>query len=88
VVANKRGFNYIHVGELPPQCATLNQVSIAVEEMAVEAALTGDPNMVYYACAYDPLCAAVLSLAEIKKMVKELFRKNKDHLPQFESFDI
>ena len=33
--------------------------------MAVEAALTGDPRLVYQAIAYDPLTAAVLSLAEI-----------------------
>ena len=82
VVADRRGFNSIHVGKLPPQCAALNQISVAVEEMAVEAALTGDPTMVYHACAYDPLCAAVLSLAEIKKMVAEMLRKNQPHLPQ------
>ena len=31
--------------------------------MAVEAALTGDPDLVFHAVAYDPLSAAVLSLA-------------------------
>lgn len=87
VVANKRGLNSIYVGPLPPQCAALNNVSIAVEEMAVEAALTGDPELVFHAIAYDPLTAAVLSLAEIKKMVKEMFAKNKDHLPQFKTID-
>jgi len=88
VVASRRGFNSIHVGPLPPQCAALNNISVAVEEMAVEAALTGDPTLVYHACAYDPLCAAVLSLAEIKKMVRQMLRKNKRHLPQFKSVDI
>jgi len=88
VVANRRGFNAIHVGALPPQCAALNNVSIAVEEMTVEAALTGNPEMVFHACAYDPLCAAVLSLAEIRKMVKQMLKKNKPWLPQFESVDI
>ena len=38
VFADRRGFNPIHVGALPPQCAALNNVSVAVEEMAVEAA--------------------------------------------------
>ncbi len=88
VVANKRGFNSIHVGALPPQCAALNNISVAVEEMTVEASLTGDPTLVFHAIAYDPLTAAVLSLAEIKKMVREMFRKNRDHLPQFKSVDI
>jgi alpha-galactosidase len=85
VLANRRGFNAIHVGALPPQLAALNQVSIAVEEMTVEAALTGDPTMVYHAAIYDPLSAAVLSLAEIRKMVQEMLLKNRAYLPQFKS---
>jgi alpha-galactosidase len=88
VVANKRGFNSIHVGPLPPQCAALNNLSIAVEEMAVEAAITGDPTLVYQAICYDPLSAAVLSLAEIKDMVQEMLRKNRRYLPQFKSIKI
>ena len=83
VYADRSGFNPLHVGALPPQCAALNNVSVAVEEMAVEAALTGDKQLVFHAVAYDPLTAAVLSLAEIQKMVDAMFRKNKDHLPQF-----
>ena len=86
VVATKRGFEAIHVGALPQQCVALNQVSVAVEEMAVEAALTGDPTMVFHSVAYDPLSAAVLSLAEIKKMVNEMLMKNKAHLPTFKKF--
>ncbi|MBI5095018.1 MAG: alpha-galactosidase [Candidatus Hydrogenedentes bacterium] len=88
VVANKRGFNAIHVGALPIQCAALNNVTIAVEEMAVEAALTGDPTLVYQSICYDPLTAAVLSLAEIKKMVGEMLKKNKDYLPTFKKIEI
>jgi alpha-galactosidase len=88
VVANKRGFNSIHVGPLPPQCAALNNISVAVEEMAVEAAITGDPTLVYQAVCYDPLSAAVLSLAEIKEMVAEMLKKNKRYLPTFKSVKI
>ncbi len=88
VVANKRGFNPMHVGPLPIQCAALNNVTIASEEMAVEAALTGDPRLVFQAIAYDPLTAAVLSLAEIKKMTAAMLKKNRDYLPQFKSIDI
>jgi alpha-galactosidase len=53
--------------------------------MAVEAALTGDREMVFHAIAYDPLTAAVLSLAEIRKMVDAMFEKNKNYLPQFKT---
>ena len=81
--ADRRGVNPIYVGALPPQCAALNNVSVAVDEMAVEAALTRDKQLLFQACAYDPLTAAVLSLAEIKKMVDAMLKKNKDYLPQF-----
>lgn len=83
VYADRRGLNPIHVGALPPQCAALNNISIASEEMAVEGCLTGDPALVYQAICYDPLTSAVLSLAEIRKMVNMMLRKNADYLPQF-----
>jgi alpha-galactosidase len=56
--------------------------------MAVEAALTGDPRLVFQAIAHDPLSAAVLSLAEIRDMVEEMLQKNRDYLPQFSHFDV
>jgi alpha-galactosidase len=83
VIANRRGFNPIHVGALPPQCAALTGINAAVEEMAVEAALTGNADLVYQAICYDPLTAAVCSLAETRQMVKAMFAKNKPYLPQF-----
>jgi alpha-galactosidase len=51
--------------------------------MAVQAALTGNPRLVFQAIAQDPLTAAVLSLAEIREMVNRMFDKNREHLPQF-----
>ncbi len=88
VLANKRGFNAIHVGPLPPQCVALVHLSVCIEEMAVEAAITGDPTLLYQACCYDPLCAAVLGLREIKQMVQEMLKKNKPYLPQFKNINI
>ncbi len=88
VIARRKILEPLTVGPLPPQCAALDNITIASEEMAVEAALTGDPEMVYHAVCYDPLTAAVLSLAEIRKMVREMFRKNRDHLPQFRELNI
>lgn len=88
VLADRRGFNPIHVGSLPPQCAALNNINIASEEMAVEGALRGDPELVFYAVAYDPLTASVLSLSEIRNMVREMLEKNKKHLPQFKNIRI
>jgi alpha-galactosidase len=54
--------------------------------MAVEAAISGDPRLVYQAIAHDPLTAAVLSLAEIKEMVNCMLDRNRDYLPTFRHF--
>ncbi len=86
VYADKRGFNPVHVGALPAQCAALVNVSVAVEEMAVEACLSGDPMLVFQSIAYDPLSAAVLSLAEIRQMVNEMLEVNRPYLPTFKHF--
>jgi len=83
VYVDRNGFNPIYVGALPPQCAALNNINIASEEMAVEGALTGNPELIFHAICYDPLTAAVLSLDEIKDMVNAMFRKNRQYLPQF-----
>jgi len=86
VYADKSGLNPVHVGALPPQCAALVNLSIAIEEMAVEACLTGDPTLLFQSVAYDPLTAAMLSLAEIKDMVNEMLEQNRDYLPTFTHF--
>jgi alpha-galactosidase len=83
VLVDRAGFHPIHVGELPPECALLTQLSAGIEEMAIEASLAGDPVAVFRAIAHDPLTASVLSLAEIKQMTNELFDQHKDYLPQF-----
>ena len=57
VFVDKAGLHPVHVGALPPQLVTLVHLSAMIEEMTVEAALTGDPSLVYYACCYDPLAA-------------------------------
>ena len=86
VWANRKGLSPVHVGALPPQCALLTNLSASIEEMAVEAALTGDPRLVFQAIAHDPLTAAVLSLTEARQMVNEMFAKNQAYLPTFKHF--
>lgn len=86
-VVAKGKLNSQHVGALPAQLAALNNITVAEEEMAVEAALSGNAELVYHAICYDPLTAAVLSLAEIKEMVKTMLQKNAPYLPQFKSLE-
>lgn len=83
VLVDRAGFHPIHVGALPPECALLTQLSSGIEELAIQGALTGDPVAIFRAIAHDPLTAAVLSLAEIRQMVNELFIQHKDYLPMF-----
>ena len=87
VLASKRGFNPMHVGPLPAQLAVLNNISARCEELAVEGAIEGDPVKVFHAVLFDPLTSAVLSMAEIKTMVKEMLEVNKDFLPHFKHMD-
>ena len=87
VLASKRGLNAIHVGALPDQLALMNNISARCEELTVDGAIEGDPNKIYWACAFDPLTSAVLSLAEIKDMVKEMFKANEAYLPHFKHLD-
>jgi len=88
VFASRKGFSPVFAGALPPQCAALTGLNAAIEEMAVEAALTGNPRLVFQAIANDPLTAAVLSLAEIEEMVRAMLRQNQDYLPQFGHLEI
>ncbi|MCE5200186.1 MAG: alpha-galactosidase [Armatimonadota bacterium] len=83
VVATRRGVDPIHIGPLPPQLALLNNISSRCEELAVEGSIEGNREKIYHAIYFDPLTSAVLSLAEIKSMVDEMFEVNKDWLPQF-----
>ncbi len=83
VLVDRAGFHPLHVGALPPQCALLTQLTAGIEEMAIQAALTGDPTGVFHAVAHDPLTAAVLSLDEIRQMTNEMFAANQPYLPQF-----
>jgi alpha-galactosidase len=88
VLADRKGLSPMYVGPLPPQVAALTNLNASIEEMAVAAALTGDPRLVFQAIAHDPLTAAVLSLAEIKEMVQAMFDRNRDYLPQFKSVKV
>ncbi|MGA1195385.1 MAG: alpha-galactosidase [Candidatus Latescibacterota bacterium] len=88
VLATRNLLEPIRVGSIPASCAMLTSLSAQIEMMAVEGCLTGDPRLIYQAIAHDPLTATKLSLAEIKKMVQEMFRKNKKHLPQFKNIDL
>ena len=84
IYVDRTGLHKTVVGDLPPQCAALNMTNINVQRLAVQAALTGDPEHIVHACALDPLSSAVLTLKEIREMAIEMLEAQKQWLPQFE----
>lgn len=72
------------VGPLPAQLAALNRTNVNVQELIVEAALTGDVGAVYHAVMLDPLTAAVCTLPQIRSMVSEMLEAQAQWLPQFQ----
>ena len=82
-VVDRFGIRPLKVGALPPQCAAICRQSISVQELAVEAALTGNKDRVRQAVALDPLCGAMLTTAQVWKMCDEMFEALGRWMPQF-----
>jgi alpha-galactosidase len=80
-LVDRNGIQPTRYGSLPPQCAAVNRTNVAVQELAVRAALTGKREHVYHAIMLDPLTAAVCTLGEIRSMVDEMFAANEGWLP-------
>lgn len=83
VFVDKQGIHPTFVGDLPIQLAALNQSNVTVQGLVVEAAKTGNPELVVAACAMDPLTSAVCTLKEVRDMVTEMLDAEQQWLPQF-----
>lgn len=68
---------------LPLACAATCNVSISVQRMAVEAAVTGDVDLLKLAVLHDPLTGAICTPDEIWAMVDEMLVVQAEWLPQF-----
>jgi alpha-galactosidase len=77
------GVQGVFVGDLPTQLAAVNRTNVNVQELTVEASLTGDKDAVHYAVMLDPLTSAVCTLPQIHAMVDEMFEAQAQWLPQF-----
>lgn len=73
-LVDKQGVQPTHAGPLPVALAHLNLTNIAVQELAVRAALDKDREAAFHACALDPLTRAVCSLDQIRAMFDELWQ--------------
>jgi alpha-galactosidase len=79
---NSLGAHPIKVGDLPPQCAALNRAFLGPVDLAVRAAVDGDPRLVPAAAMLDPNTAASLTLDEIWALCAELTIAHGDLMPE------
>jgi len=75
------GVQPTHIGALPPQLAALIRTNVNVQELTVEAALTGKRGHVYHAAMLDPHTAAELDLDQIHDLVDALLEEHGDWVP-------
>jgi alpha-galactosidase len=84
VFVDAQGLHPVVVGDLPPQLAAMNQSNVTVQQLAVEAGLTANPEYIMHAIAMDPLTSACCTLKEIREMTAEMLEAQRPWLPHFE----
>lgn len=77
------GISVPKVGDLPLGCAAVCSQSIWVQRLAVEAAVSGDVNLLKQAALMDPLTGAVCNPPEIWQMIDEMLVAQEEWLPQY-----
>ncbi|MGI9601181.1 MAG: alpha-glucosidase/alpha-galactosidase, partial [Acidimicrobiales bacterium] len=80
-LVDENGIEPEPVGTLPPQLAALMRTNIGVQELTVEAILSGEREHVYHAAMLDPHTAAELSLDEIEALVDDLIEAHGEWIP-------
>ena len=83
-LVDKNGIQPTKIGTLPPQLAALMRTNANVQEMVVEAALTGKREYIYYAAMLDPHTAAELDLDQIWHLVDDLIEAHGGLLPAYQ----
>lgn len=77
------GIQPVRVGSVPVQLAAIMRTQINVQELAVQAALTGRRDHIYHAAMMDPHTAAELSLDQIKALCDALITAHGSFLPTY-----
>lgn len=71
------------VGSLPHQLAALNMSNIGMQQLTVDAALTGKKEYIYQAAMLDPHTSTELTIDEIRSMVDEMIEAHGQWLPKY-----
>ena len=82
-LVDANGVQPCYVGPLPPQCAALTRTNVNVQELTIEAALTGKREHIYHAAMLDPHTAAELSIDDIVALCDDLIEAHGDMLPEY-----
>lgn len=82
-VVNAEGVHGIGIGSLPPGLAAVLSHHAHVQELTVDAALSGDRALLRQAMTADPLLDAVLEPPQIEALTDEMLFTNAKFLPQF-----
>jgi alpha-galactosidase len=80
-LVNGNGVQPCYVGPLPPQLAALIRTNVNVQELTVEACLTGRKDHVYHAALLDPLTRAELTIDDIRALVDDLLAAHGPAIP-------
>ena len=82
-LVDKNGVQPTVIGDLPPQLAAIIRTNVNVQELTVEAALTGKREHIYHAAMLDPHTSAELTIDEIYSLVDDLIEAHGDMLPEY-----
>jgi alpha-galactosidase len=82
-LVDKNGVQPTKIGALPPHLAAMMRTNVNVQELTVEAALTGKREHIYHAAMLDPHTAAELDLDQIWHLVDDLIEAHGDWLPKY-----
>ncbi|HAX96695.1 MAG TPA: alpha-glucosidase/alpha-galactosidase [Prolixibacteraceae bacterium] len=77
---DSEGIHPCKIGNLPSHLAAMNMSVINLQQLAVEAILTGNRDRVYHAVMMDPNVSSVLTLDEVWKMTDELLEAHRERI--------
>jgi alpha-galactosidase len=80
---DRNGIQPIRIGRVPSQLSAVMNLSISVQQLTVEAALTKNRDRIYQAALLDPHTSAALSPDQIWRLVDDLIERHGDLLPEY-----
>ncbi|WGW12254.1 alpha-glucosidase/alpha-galactosidase [Saxibacter everestensis] len=80
-LVDSSGVHPMPFGDVPPQGAALNRTYLSVAALTIEAARTGNPDLVRQAVLVDPNASSSLTPAEIWALCDDLTAAHADLLP-------